>query len=256
MDIVQGSIFSQNRSTTTAGKEVMVNETAAEIMDMKSPIGKHLSVDNQNFKIIGVVKDYHLKSLHERIDPLILLYRPEISRVIFAKIGSENIAATVDNIERVYQKWAPGYPFGCHFLDERVNRLYDLEKRAGKIIGYFALLTVIIACIGLLGLASFMAEQRKKEISIRKVLGASVIEIVLMLIKEFVTCIIIANIFAWPIAYFTMNDLLADYAYRIELGIGDFLLAGLLALVIALGSVSYQSFRAALANPVDTLRYE
>lgn len=256
MDIVQGRIFSQNRSTTTAGKEVMVNETAAEIMDMKSPIGKHLSVDNQNFKIIGVVKDYHLKSLHERIDPLILLYRPEISRVIFAKIGSENIAATVDDIERVYQKWAPGYPFGCHFLDERVNRLYDLEKRAGKIIGYFALLTVIIACIGLLGLASFMAEQRKKEISIRKVLGASVIEIVLMLIKEFVTCIIIANIFAWPIAYFTMNDLLADYAYRIELGIGDFLLAGLLALVIALGSVSYQSFRAALANPVDTLRYE
>jgi len=256
MDIVQGHIFSKNHITEAAGKEVMVNETAAKIMGMASPIGKQLSSGDQKLKIIGVVKDYHLRSLHEKIDPLILLYRPEISRVMFARVGSENIAETVDDIERIYKKWAPGYPFEYHFLDERINSLYDLERRAGKIVGYFALLTVIIACVGLLGLASFMAEQRKKEIGIRKVLGASVRQMVSMLIKEFVKCIIIANIFAWPIAYVAMNDLLEDYAYRIELGIGSFLLAGLLALVIALSTVSYQAFRAALANPVDAIRYE
>lgn len=256
MDIVQGRMFSKNRSTEAAGKEVMVNEKAAKIMGMASPIGKQLSSGDQNFKIIGVVKDYHLRSLHEKIDPLILLYRPEICRVTFARIGSRDIAETVDDIERIYKKWAPGYPFEYHFLDERVNNLYDVERRAGKIIGYFALLTVIIACVGLLGLASFMAEQRKKEIGIRKVLGASVRQMVSMLIKEFVKCIIIANIFAWPIAYVAMKDLIEDYAYRIELGISSFLLAGLLALVIALSTVSYQAFRAALANPVDAIRYE
>ena len=256
MDIVQGRIFLTNRSTEASVKEMMVNEAAAKIMGMKSPIGKQLTVGNQKLRIIGVVKDYHLRSLHEKIDPLILLYRPDISRVMFVRVGSENIAETVDEIERIYKKWVPGFPFEYNFLDERINRLYDLERRAGKIIGYFSLLTVIIACVGLLGLALFMAEQRKKEIGIRKVLGASVRQMVSMLIKEFVKCIIIANIFAWPIAYFAMNDLLEDYAYRIELGIGCFLLAGLLALIIALSTVSYQAFRAALANPVNAIRYE
>jgi len=256
MDIVQGRIFLTNRSTEASVKEMMVNEAAAKIMGMKSPIGKQLTVGNQKLRIIGVVKDYHLRSLHEKIDPLILLYRPDISRVMFVRVGSENIAETVDEIERIYKKWVPGFPFEYNFLDERINRLYDLERQAGKIIGYFSLLTVIIACVGLLGLALFMAEQRKKEIGIRKVLGASVRQMVSMLIKEFVKCIIIANIFAWPIAYFAMNDLLEDYAYRIELGIGSFLLAGLLALIIALSTVSYQAFRAALANPVNAIRYE
>ncbi len=256
MNIVQGRTFYRNRSTETLGKEVMINETAAEIMGMTSPIGQYLSVGKEHLKIIGVVTDYHLRSLHERIDPLILLYRPEIGRVMFLRLGSENIGETVDDIERIYQKWAPGYPFEYQLLDERVSRLYDMERRAGKIVSYFSLLTVIIACIGLLGLASFMAEQRKKEIGMRKVLGASAVEMVSMLIKEFVKCIFIANILAWPVAYYGMNDLLEDYAYRIDLGIGSFLLAGLLALVIALSTVSYQAFRAALANPADVIRYE
>ena len=256
MDIVQGHVFSKNRSTEAAEKEVMVNQTAASIMGMKSPIGKQLTAGNQKLKIIGVVKDYHLRSLHRKIDPLILLYRPEINRAMFARVRSKNITDTVDYIERIYSKWAPGYPFEYRFLDEAVDRLYDMERLAYQIAGYFSALTVMIACVGLLGLASFMAEQRKKEIGIRKVLGASVRQLVAMLIKEFVKCIIVANIFAWPIAYFAMNDLLEDYAYRIELDIGSFLLAGLLALVIALSTVSYQAFRSALANPVDAIRYE
>ena len=256
MDIVQGRTFSKNRSTETLGTEVMVNEAAAEIMGMKSPIGENLSVGDQNLKIIGVVGNYHLRSLHERIDPLILLYRPEVSRVMFIRLGPENIDKTVDDIERIYQKWTPEYPFEYQLLDDRVKGLYDMEKRAGKIVSYFSLLTVIIACIGLLGLASFMAAQRKKEIGIRKVLGASAMEMVFMLVKEFVKCIIIANILAWPVAYYAMNDLLEVYAYRIDLGIGSFLLAGTLALVIALITVSYQAFRAAFANPADAIRYE
>jgi len=256
MDVIQGRTFSKDNAADADRKTVMVNETAAKTMGMVSPIGKQLSVGEEKFEIIGVVKDYHLRSLHRKIDPLILLYRPEVSNVMFARVGSENITDTVDYIERIYKKWAPGDPFKYRFLDERVNELYAKERRAARIVGYFALLTGIIACVGLLGLASFMAEQRKKEIGIRKVLGASVQQMVSMLIKEFVKCIIIANIFAWPIAYIAMSDMLADYAYRIELGIGTFLLAGLLALVIALGTVSYQAFSAALANPVDAIRYE
>jgi putative ABC transport system permease protein len=225
-------------------------------MDMASPVGQPVFLGDQQLKIIGMVKDYHLRSLHEKIDPLILLHRPEMSRVMFARVGSEGIAETIHAIERIYKKWAPGYPFEYRFLDERVSSLYDLERRAGRITVYFSLLTVIIACIGLLGLASFMAEQRQKEIGIRKVLGASVRQMVVMLIKEFVKCIIIANILAWPIAYIAMNDLLEDYAYHIEMGITSFLLAGLLALAIALFTVSYQALKAALANPVDVIRYE
>jgi len=256
LELVQGRIFSKNPSTEPARMEVMVNETAVKIMGMTSPIGKQLSIGDRNLKIVGVVKDYHLQSLHERIDPLILLYRPEMSRVMFARVGSQNMAATVDAIEQIYQKWAPGYPFEYHFLDKRVNRLYDLERRVAKIAGYFALLSVIIACVGLLGLASFMAEQRQKEIGIRKALGASIRQLVTMLIKEFVKCIIIANIFAWPVAYVAVKGMLQHYAYRIEPGIGSFLLAGLLALFIALSTVSCQALRAARANPVDAIRYE
>jgi putative ABC transport system permease protein len=256
MDMVQGRIFSKNPSAVSAGKEVMINETAAKIMDMASPVGQQLSIGEQKLKIIGVIRDYHLRSLHEKIDPLILLYQPEMSRVMFTRVSTEHVAETIRTIERIYNKWTPGYPFEYHFLDERVSSLYDLERRAGKITGYFSLLTVIIACVGLFGLASFMAEQRQKEIGIRKVLGASVRQMVVMLIKEFVKCIIIANVFAWPIAYIAMNDLLEDYAYHIEMGITNFLLAGLLALVIALVTVSYQAFKAALANPVDVIRYE
>jgi len=256
MDIVQGRMFSKNISIDAAGKTVMVNETAVRTMGMQSPIGKQISIGNRKLKIIGVVKDYHLRSLRHDIDPLIILYRPEMSRVIFARVGPQNIENTVEYIERIYRKYTPGYPFECRFLDARVTSLYGMEKRAAKIIGYFSVLTVMIACFGLLGLASFLAEQRKKEIGIRKVLGASARQMVSMLIREFMRCIIIANIFAWPIAYVVMNDMLEDYAYRIELGLGSFLLAGVLTLIVAIGTVSYQAIRAALANPVDALRYE
>jgi putative ABC transport system permease protein len=256
MDVVEGHPFSRNISTDAEMQAVMVNETAAQIMGMDSPIGKQLSFGDEEFNIIGVVKDYHLRSLHNEINPLILVYRPEISRMMFARVSSENMADAVDYIEKTYKKWAPGFPFEFKFLDERVNELYDVERRAVNIIGYFAALTVMITCVGLLGLASFLAEQRKKEIGIRKVLGASARQMVAMLIKEFARCILIANLFAWPIAYIVMNDMLEDYAYRIQPGIGSFLAAGLLALVIALGTVSYQAIKAALANPVDAIRYE
>jgi ABC-type antimicrobial peptide transport system permease subunit len=255
MDIISGRNFPKDDATELTNA-VMINEAAAKTMRLRFPLGQQISSGNQKFTIVGVVKDYHLRSLHQKIDPLLLLYRPEVSRVMFTRVSSENIPETIDYIKTIYKKWAPGYPFDYRFLDERVNDLYNSERRAETTIGYFSVFTILIACVGLFGLASFMAEQRTKEIGIRKAMGASVRQMVAMLIKEFARCILIANIFAWPIAYVAMNDWLEDYAYRISLSPWSFILAAVLTLVIGLLTVIYQAVKAAVASPVESLRYE
>ena len=255
MEIAEGRSFSKE-FPTDATEAIMVNEEAVKVMGMESPVGKRLSLQDQNFKIIGVVKNYHFMPLRQEIDPLILLYYPQYCGVLFARLKSDHIPQTIGYKEDVCKKFAPGYPFNYHFLDEALDRLYRSEQRIGTLFRYFSILAILISCLGLLGLASFMAEQRTKEIGIRKVLGATASNIVALLSKEFTKWVIVANIFAWPIAYFALSKWLQSYAYKTNIALLSFVLSGALALLIALATVSYQSIKAALANPVDSLRYE
>jgi putative ABC transport system permease protein len=241
---------------TDATEAIMVNEEAVKAMGMESAIGKRLSIQDNHFNIIGVVKNYHFRSLRQKIDPLILIFMPERCRALFARLRSDNIPQTIGYMENVWKKFAPGFPFNYRFLDEALDMLYRSEQRIGTLFQYFSFLAIFISCLGLLGLASFMAEQRTKEIGIRKVLGASISNISLLLSKEFTKWVLLANIIAWPIAYFAVSKWLQSYAYKTNIALWSFILSGMLALFIALITVSYQSIKAALANPVDSLRYE
>jgi ABC-type antimicrobial peptide transport system permease subunit len=255
MKIIKGHNFSINGETDLKNT-VILNETAVKALRLQAPIGKQISSGHDKFTIVGVVKDYHIRSLHQKIDPLILFYRPSRCRSMFVRIRSQHNDDVIKHIERIFKKYAPRFPFDYRFMNERLNELYTWERQTGQTISYFAVLTIIIACVGLFGLSSYTAEQRTKEIGIRKAMGASVLQIVTMLVMEFVRCIVIANIFAWPIAYFVTNDWIEDYAYRISLSPWPFLFAAVLTLAIGLLTVIYQAVKAAVANPAQALRYE
>jgi putative ABC transport system permease protein len=255
MEIVEGRAYSKEYSTDPT-KALMVNEAAVKAMRMESPLGKRVSSGNNHANIIGVVKDYHFRSLHQKIEPLILIYSPPNCRVLFARLKSDKIAETVGFIEKVWKKFAQGNPFQYRFLDDALDDMYRAEQRIGKIFKYFSILAILISCLGLFGLASFMAEQRTKEIGIRKVLGASVFSIILLLSREFSKWVLAANIIAWPLAYYAMFKWLQNFAYTTDMGLFPFLTAAVLALTIALFTVSFQAFKAARANPVDSLKYE
>jgi len=255
MKIIKGHNFSINGETDLKNT-VILNETAVKALRLQAPIGKQISSGHDKFTIVGVVKDYHIRSLHQKIDPLILFYRPSRCRSMFVRIRSQHNDEVIKHIEKIFKKYAPRFPFDYRFMNERLNELYTWERQTGQTISYFAVLTIIIACVGLFGLSSYTAEQRTKEIGIRKAMGASVLQIVTMLVMEFVRCIVIANIFAWPIAYFVTNDWIEDYAYRISLSPWPFLFAAVLTLAIGLLTVIYQAVKAAVANPAQALRYE
>jgi putative ABC transport system permease protein len=207
-------------------------------------------------EVIGVVKDFHYQSLHYDIQPMMFGWNHGWTWMVSAQISPQDLPGTIDYIGNVWNEFSPDYPFTYEFIDEMFASQYHSEERLGKTIGYFAILGIFIACLGLFGLVSFMAEQRTKEIGIRKVLGASVSGIIVMLSKEFSRWVLLANITAWPIAYLAMHKWLQSFAYRTSIGIGTFLLSALLAFAIAMFTVSYQALRAATANPVESLRYE
>jgi putative ABC transport system permease protein len=255
IEMAEGRFFSRKFSTDALNSAVL-NETAVKIMGLESPIGKRISYREQDRKIIGVIKDYHVTPLHNRIEPMIL-WIPEEYHHVCVRINPENVSGTLKFMQKAWLSLAArGYDFEYEFLDSRINGFYSSERKTGVVFRSFTLLAVFIACLGLFGLASFTAEQRTREIGIRKVLGASVSGIVLILSREFTRWVIIANVIAWPVAYFTMRKWLSGFAYRIDLGWEIFGFSALLALVIAIITVSYQSIKAATANPVESLRYE
>jgi predicted permease len=258
MDIVQGRSFSREFATDVS-EAYIVNEEAVKLMGMESPVGKRLSVFRNEGKIIGVVKNFNFKSLHHKIRPFVYMMNPNwISMMdcMFIRIAPDNISATVKYIESTCKKINPAYPLRYRFFDEWLERLYRNEQRMGKIVGYFTFLAIAISCLGLFGMASFMTEQRTKEIGIRKVLGAPVSRIILLLSADFTKWVLAANIIAWPLAYFAISKWLENFAYRTNLNMSIFVLSGVLALVTALLTVSYQTLKAALANPVESLRHE
>jgi putative ABC transport system permease protein len=259
IEVVQGRFFSKDYPTDV-WHSFILNEAAVNFMGLESPIGKQLSCDLPHAEgkgtIIGVVKDFHFQSLHHKIEPLILVVHPWWYTDAYIRIRPEKVPGTLAFIEDKLKEFVPEFPFELHFLDEEVDRLYQTEQRAGVLVRYGTFLALFIACLGLLGLVSFTAEKRTKEIGIRKALGASVPGIIRMLTMEFAKWVMMANIIAWPMAYFVMNKFLQNYAYRINLGIEIFIISGLVAFGMALFTVSYQSIKAATANPVDSLRYE
>ncbi|MGH7493576.1 MAG: ABC transporter permease [bacterium] len=260
MEVVAGRNFSKN-FPSDEHSAFLLNETAVKEFGWDDPIGKQFAwilPDSvvKSGTVIGVLKDFHIKPLHERIEPLVLFIRPGRLNYIYARVAPVDVPATLAIIEKHWQAVYPEYPFEYTFLDDDVNRLYQSEQQLAQIFGYFAGLAILIAGLGLFGLAAFTAEQRTREIGVRKVLGASVPGIVALLSKDFLKLALIAFAVASPIAYFAMNRWLQDFAYRIQIGIETFLLAGVLALMIAWLTVSYQSIKAALANPVEALRHE
>jgi putative ABC transport system permease protein len=254
----EGRYFSRDYGNDTSA--IVINEEAVKTMGLKNPVGKYLVRigDNRKYKIIGVTNNFNFESLHQKIDPLIFgLFRTmDFGKFVSVRFMPKNAKSTVESISSIWHKYVGNQAFEYSFFNDDFARLYTSEQRTGSIFSVFSVLAIFIACLGLLGLAAYTAEQRTKEIGIRKVLGASVSEIIFMLTKEFTKWVLIANIIAWPIAYFFMNEWLENFAYRISLSIWVFVLAGISALLIAVLTVSYQAVKAALANPVESLRYE
>ncbi|MBX2927506.1 MAG: ABC transporter permease [Saprospiraceae bacterium] len=239
----------------------ILNESAIRNLGIPSAedaIGRRINYGNRDAQIVGVVKDFNFESLHQEIQPMIFFIPGDSTFYNFLsiKIDGARPAEALAHIQAAWQKFLPEFPYDYSFLDEQYGRLYQAEQRQGRVFIAFALIAILVACLGLFGLASFTVERRTKEIGIRKVLGASVAGITGLLAKDFLKLVLVAIVAASPIAYWAMSQWLADFAYRIELQWWMFALAGLGAVVIAFLTVSFQSVKAALANPVESLRSE
>ena len=255
LKMAQGRFFSRNFSTD-ASDAYVVNEAAVRAMEMENPVGKELDVWGMRKRIIGVVEDYHFESLHNEIIPMAMRIDPNGHFQACVRISPHRIPDTLVFLESKWKKIYPEYPFEYNFLDDTIANQYRSEQAIGKIVTVFTILAILISCLGIFGLSSFTTEQRTKEIGIRKVLGATVISIVRHISKEFVLLVFIANIIIWPLAFFVLNRWLQTFAYRISIGWWMFVLTGILVLGVSLLTASWQIIRAAMANPVDSLRYE
>jgi len=241
----------------------IINKKLAQMMGYKNPVGKGLYFDHpaipedaKNLKIIGVVDDFNFRPLNEETGPFVIKMNRPWHQYVYIKIDGNNIPETLSSIKAVNKEFSPEYPFLYEFIDDTYNRIYFAEMNLNQLFNVFAVLAIFISCLGLFGLASYTAEQKRKEIGIRKVLGSSIIDVILMLTKEYIKWVLIANIIAWPIAYYFMSEWLEDFVYKIDITLDSFFLAGALALVIAVGTVTFHSIKAALSNPVDSLKYE
>jgi putative ABC transport system permease protein len=258
MQMVRGRNFSREFGSDSSG--VIINETTEKLLAFDNPIGQKIYTYNENnepisYNIIGVVRNFNFESLRQNIGPLCMVLGKSPWITSF-KVSTANIQSLVKQIESKWKAMAPGMAFSYRFLDDSFDEMYRDEQRVGKIAITFALLAILIACLGLFGLVTYAAERRVKEIGIRKVLGATVGNIITMLSKDFLKLVIIAAIFSFPLAWWTMNKWLEDFAYRINISWWVFAIAAIVAASIALITVGLQAVRAALANPVKNLRTE
>jgi putative ABC transport system permease protein len=259
LHLVAGRDFSRAFGTD-ARQAFLLNEAAVKMLGWSNEeaLGKrmyNIMFDSTHSQVIGVLRDYHFSSLKDEIDPLVIALRPSAGRFA-VKISARDMQSTLAAIKETWNGFTPAYPFEFSFLDETLDQLYRHEQRESTLFTTFGFLSIFIACLGLFGLAAFAAEQRAREIGVRKVLGASVASVTGLLSREFVKLVLLSNLLAWPLAYFAMNQWLHNYAYRIEIDLWTFVAAGGLALLIALMTVGTQAIKAALVNPVESLRYE
>ena len=258
MKMPQGRPFSEEFPTDSY-RAVIINQTLAQAIGGENLIGKKLYnySDGRTRQIIGIVEDFHFESLHNQVKPLMIVpHSGSDYKFMYVRIKPGAISTSIQILKNMWKKYGSGNPFEYHFLDQTIGQLYASEKRMGKIFLDFAFLAIFISCLGLFGLASFTAEQRTKEIGIRKVLGASAGNILLNLSKDFSKWVLAANVIAWPVAYFTMHKWLQNFAFKTDIGLWVFVLSAAFSLAIALITVGYQSVKAALANPADSLRHE
>lgn len=259
MTMVAGRDFSEE-FPTDAQEAYILNGTAVRqlgIEDPKEIIDAPITVvGRKKGRVIGVVKDFNYESMRDDIKPIVTYVLPAQANTLSIRLAKGNIRDTIGTIEKVWTQFHPGYPLQYTFLNERLGELYRNEERMLQMFGYFSLLAIFIGCLGLFGLASFTAEQKTKEIGVRKVLGATAPNIIGLLSWEFIKWVVAANIIAWPVAFLFMNDWLKNFAYRTTVGIVPFILSAVLALFIALLTVSYQSIKAAVSDPVYALRYQ
>jgi len=255
IQLVKGRDFSEEFATD-AGNSILINQVTVREYNIEEPIGFKFYLKDKAYEVVGVVKDFYSHSFHQQILPMALFAATKDRRLIAAKLPPDFTSHTIAEIERIWNRIISEVPFEYSFLEDVMSENYEDDRKLGTLFATFSFLTVFVACLGLFGLAAFSAERRTKEIGIRKALGASVTGIVRLLCKEIVILVVIANAIAWPVAYLAIDRWLETFAYRTHITCTLFLLSGFLVLIIALATVSYQSIRAALANPVDSLRYE
>ncbi len=269
MKIIEGRNF--NREMDRAFWDgMLINEAAIRkfgwrknVLEKGISFGEDSEGNILKVDVVGVIKDFHVGSLHNVIQPIVVFLIPDEGDIfyhrhkrLFVRLKNENVLETVKHVRNEWSRFDLNNPIDYVFLDESLDRLYQAEEKLISLFSYFSFITVFIACLGLLGLASFTAEQRKKEIGIRKVLGASVPNIILLLSKEFTKWVLIANIIAWPVAFYAMSKWLQNFAYRTHIGLGVFVLSAVIAMLIAIFTVSYQAIKAATTNPADVMKYE
>jgi hypothetical protein len=256
MQIVAGRGYSKNFGDE--GSRIVLNESAVKLMKLKNPVGQTIWYNGHPRQIIGVVKDFHFESLHEPVKPCFISLEAQgnIWHKMMVRISAGEQAATLSAIEKLYASYNPGFPFEYGFLDEAYQKQYLTESRVGILSRYFAGLAILISCLGLFGLATFTAQKRQKEIGIRKVVGASVNNIVFMLSKDFLKLVLLAVVVAFPLAWWLMTEWLEGFVYRTTIGVEVFLFTGASVLFVTLLTISVQAIKAALANPVTSLRSE
>ncbi len=256
MDIkmVEGRTFS--REVSSDSNEIILNEAAIQAMKFKDPVGKTIRMWGVDRKIVGIAKNFHFESVHEHIKPFAIRLEPLLTNSIIAKIKAGSEMATLGRLQNLYKKINPGFSFNYRFMDQDYQAIYVGEKRVATLSKYFAGLAIVISCLGLFGLAAFTAQRRQKEIGIRKVIGASATDIAAMLSKDFLKLVVLAILIAFPLSRWAMNEWLNDFAYRVNIGAGIFLIAGVSIILITLLTISFQSIKAAIANPVKSLRTE
>ena len=255
LQLLEGRDFSKEYAGDSSA--YLVNEEALKLLNYKNPIGRNLSLWDQKGMIVGVLKDFHFTSLHDPIKPLIVhAGETDNGRTILVRTNPGQTRQAIDGLEKICKTLNPQFPFTFSFSDEEYQKLYKSEEIVSRLSNYFAVLAIFISCIGLLGLAMFTAEQRTKEIGIRKVLGATVVSLFTLLSGEFITLVILAMIIASPIAWWAMNAWARDFAYRTPMEWWVFIFAGVITLVITLLTVGFQAIKAAFVKPVISLRTE
>ena len=256
MEIIAGRDFDLSKYPTDSTAAI-INESAVKLMNFEEPLGQIIKDNGIDWHVVGVVKDFILDSPFQKIDPMVIggaMFGHNVIHIKFNK--TESISESLAKTEAIFRKYNPEYPFNYEFVDQEYAKKFNNEKQTGQLVSLFTLLTIFISCLGLFGLASYMAENRIKEIGIRKVLGASVQSIATLLSKDFLKLVLVAIVLAVPVSWYFMSKWLEDFAYRITISWWTFALAGVLALIIALLTVSYQAIRAAIVNPAKSLRSE
>ncbi len=259
LQILMGRGFSREFGTDQEGS-VLINETAARLLGFQNPLGSRLKIprgeDLIDVNIIGIVKDFHVQSLHHKINPIVISLEPQSGFVLVIRTRSEITSQALASVQATLDDLVPEQKLSIRFLDQEYAKGYLSEEKTGQLLGSFSILAVILSCSGLLGLTSYMIGRRVKEIGIRKVLGSSVPQVVSLLSRDYLLMVLAANIVAWPVAFLTIDRWLRNFAYRIQIDFPSFILAGGLAFVIALLTVAVRASSAARANPVDSIRYE